>query len=316
MAVLREIKRRVKTAKNIGQVTRAMEMVSAVKMKRAQVSALSGRPYARELEKMISHLASQNNLEENKSYLILPKTINKVVLLVIAPKKGLCGGLISNLTRTVSKFIDAATTRNNIAPLLFSVDPELSAPEISLPNLDLSFVTYEAKSRKIAQLMHRPILADFHQEGKQPAIGSLRPIANFLVNLYTTGQADLILIAYSHFQSTVSQKAVIRQFLPVVSAHPITAPSNSSHAQQLVLYEPSAKEVLDSLIVRYCEAILYQIILESQAAEHSARMIAMKNAHDNAQDIVSELSLYYNKARQNAITSEISDAISAGLATG
>lgn len=275
MPALRQIKRRIKTARNISQVTRAMEMVSAVKMRKSQAAALSGRPYIESLEGMVQTLARQKNLEEKHHYLSPKDEINTVSVLVIAPQKGLCGALVSNLARTILKYVDDQKAQIN-------------------------FVTFEKKAVDIVRLCNRPNLANFTHQEKNPTPAIIRPVADFLVKLYEEGEADQILIAYTHFVNTVTQKPVIRQFLPVVPAELAPVPENRQF-----LFEPTATQVLRELLLRYCEALLYQIILEALAAEHSARMVAMKNAHDNASEIINDLTLFYNKARQEAITAEL-----------
>lgn len=287
MATIRAIKRRIKSAKNISQVTRAMEMVSAVKMRKAQETALAGRVYVEELEKMVGILASGKDLEEKSILLTTRKNVNRILLLVVAPKKGLCGALVTNLYRSVLGFVVSQT-------------------------VDVSFVTLEKKSRDIVRTFGKELLADFTISAKQPSIEFVRPISDYLVEQFMSGKVDLVLVAYTHFINTVSQKAVVKQFLPVVPQAKEETEKRGLDAT--ILFEPSASEVLDSLLVRYSEATLYQIVLEAAAAEHSARMVAMKNAHDNASDIISDLTLYYNKARQNAITSELSDAMGSRMA--
>lgn len=279
MAALRQIKRRIKTAKNISQVTRAMEMVSAVKMKKVQQQALAGRPYIDQLETMIQVLARQKNLEEKHPYLSGTQEIKKITVLVIAPQKGLCGALITNLARALIKYVDNQPAQ-------------------------ISFVTFEKKAADMVRFFKRPILANFNGKEKNPSPATVRPVADYLVKMYESGETNQVLIAYSHFVNTVTQKPSLRQFLPIPPASEELLSSNIQF-----LFEPTAQEVQRELLVRYCEALMYQIILESLAAEHSARMVAMKNAHDNAAEIIDDLTLFYNKARQEAITSELSRPI-------
>lgn len=310
MATLREIKRRIKTSKNISQVTRAMQMVSAVKMRRAQEAALAGRSYIAELEKMVGILASQTDLEEKSVLLTMPPKINRVMMLVVAPRKGLCGPLVTNLYRQIAGFMDKSKHADQAMKTLQNYDVEMAHPNINSEELDISFVTLEKKSKDIVKIFSRPLLADFNLPGKQPKMEVVQPISEFLVDQFVTKQTDMVLIAYTHFVNTVSQKAVVKQFLPVV---PSKVDSKSANSGSTIIFEPSPKEVLDGLLSRFAEAMLYQIVLEATASEHSARMVAMKNAHDNAKDIISDLTLFYNKARQNAITNELADAVSSRL---
>jgi len=309
MAATRAIKRRIRTAKNIGQVTRALEMVSAVKMRKAQQMALSGRLYIDELEKMLRVLAGKRELDSH-DYLSFPKEIKNVTVLVIGPQKGLAGALITNLTRSVLRFLDDASKKENLAESLFNSDEKTTIVPINATNAKINFVSVGKKGKDITRYAKKEVLAEFGQLGKQHTAGTIRPIADFLVELFKSKKTDLIFVAYSHFVNTVSQKAVVRQFLPVL---PFKKQSEQNSMDQNILFEPSAEQVLDSLFVRYSEAFLYQLVLESLASEHSARMVAMKNAHDNAVDIIGELTLNYNKARQNLITSELADIVSSSL---
>lgn len=286
MATIREIKRRIKSAKNISQVTRAMEMVSAVRMKKAQESALAGRAYIDELSSMVGILSGRKDLEETSPLLILPKEVKRLLLVVVGPKKGLCGPLVSNLFRQLTS--------------------ELGAKK----DLEFSFVTVEKKSRDVVKTTGHRMSADFNISGKTISIEDVRPISDYLVQQFVQGQADKVLVLYTHFVSTVSQKATVKQFLP---AMPPMETDKQEALEQSILFEPSQSEVLNELLVRYCEAGLYQIILEAAASEHSARMVAMKNAHDSASGIISDLTLFYNKARQNAITNELADTMSSRL---
>lgn len=279
MAALRQIKRRIKTAKNISQVTRAMEMVSAVKMRKLQLAALAGRPYITELETMVSALAKQQHQEESNLYLTQPARINKIAILVIAPQKGLCGALITNLSRSLFKFTQTQTA-------------------------EISFINFEKKAQEITRHFGKPVLANFNHPQKNPSPASIRPVASYLTQMFENHEVDQVLIAYTHFINTVTQKPTIKQFLPILPGNLTTESANLQ-----ILFEPSASEVLHDLILRYCEDLLYQIILESLAAEHSARMVAMKNAHDNAAEIIDDLTLFYNKARQEAITAELATGL-------
>lgn len=295
MSTIREVKRRIKTSKNISQVTRAMEMVSAVKMKRAQDAALSGRDYIQALEKMVRVLVKVTNGTENSIFLNQPKTLKNILVIVIAPKKGLCGPLIGNLQRMVSNFV--------------------------LKNKDysgshFSFVTLGKKSRDIVKIydkgaLHgKEVLADFEILEKGTELASIEPISDYAVKQLIDGSIDAVFIAYTEFISTMSQKPIVKQFLPIP---PSDNPELESDSNTVVLFEPNTHEVLESLVVKYCQAMLYHYYLESVASEHSARMVAMKSAHDSAEDIIADITLYYNKMRQNSITTELADAVSSRL---
>lgn len=306
MATLKETKRRIKTAKNIGQVTRALEMVSAVKMRRAQEAALAGREYIFELEKMLQIL-SQNGQSDYGDF-FHPRPIKKVTILLIGPQKGLVGPLAANLYRQLLRFF-AHTARETIDGSVFALTADSPSFTLRLPKeVTISIVTVEKKARDIARLTRKPIHADFGHLGRQPTLFKVRPVADFCVDLYQKQKTDLVLLAYSHFVNTVTQKAVIRQYLPVLPVGELEKESELEGKE--LLFEPSAAEVVPALFTAYAEAVLYQTVLESLASEHSSRMVAMKNAHDNAAEIVGELTLEYNQTRQNTITNELADIVS------
>lgn len=307
MAIARAIKRRIKTAKNISQVTRALEMVSAVKMRRAQASAMAGRVYMSELERIVRILSGRKDVEGHQ-FLTQPDKVKNLTLVIIGPQKGLAGALVANLSRHISQFFEKSSKQGNFENLIFT-DEAIVSPKLD-PNLSVSLISVQKKGKDISLLYKKPLLADFENLGRQPTVSALRPIADLLVKMFKENQTDLILVAYTHFVNTVTQKAVVKQFLPVLPK----VQNEEKSLGQIILFEPDANAILESLMVRYAEGLLYQIALESLASEHSARMVAMKNAHDNAQDIISNLTLSYNKARQNAITSELADIVSSQLA--
>lgn len=308
MSTLREVKRRIKTAKNIGQVTRAMEMVSAVKMRRAQDAALSGRDYILELEKMIRILAA--NKKEEYGVLFKSQKAKRITLVIVGPQKGLVGPLTTNLFRQVGRFLQLSK-QETIDGMSLNVNHQASFKLDLEKNVEITFVTVEKKAKDIARMTKKQILADFGSLGRQITLSKIRPVANYLVDLYRTKQTDVVLICYSYFVNTVTQKPVIRQFLPIL---PTGTNNEMEHIEaKELIFEPSITEVLDRLLVSYAEGLLYQIMLDSSASEHSSRMVAMKNAHDNAKEIISQLTLDYNQTRQNAITNEIADIVSGSL---
>jgi F-type H+-transporting ATPase subunit gamma len=308
MATLREIKRRIRTSKNISQVTRAMEMVSAVKMRKAQEAALRGRDYVSELTKMVGVLSGKKDLEEKSDYMTMPERISKITILVVAPKKGLCGPLVTNLLRQLTNSIEKVKRGEILDGMGSQVD--LNVSKIVNSDFDFSFVTLEKKSQDIAKSFNKPLIADFNFSGKQPTIEATRPISDFLVKQFLNKETDLVLVAYTQFVNTVSQKPVVKQFLPVM---PVSA-TGAEKSEATIIFEPSAGEVLDSLLLRYVEASLYQVALEASASEHSARMVAMKNATENAGKMIGELNLAYNKARQAAITQELAELVAGAAA--
>lgn len=289
MAQLREIKRRIKTSKNISQVTRAMETVSAVKMRKAKDAAVTGKEYSKTLEHMVKVLASQGDEEEKSIFLRQPVEIKNIILIVIAPKKGLCGSLIGNLQRSVANFVLKNETYKKA---------------------NFSFLTIGKKSNDIVKVFGKDVIATFEINERVLDINAIDSIVDYSVEQLKGGKADTIFVAFTEFINTMIQKPVIKQFLPIPA---FDLEETNEKSESLFLFEPSSAEVLDSLVLRYTKSILYQFLLESIASEHSARMVAMKSAHDAASDIVKDLSLYYNKIRQNSITTELADSISSRL---
>jgi F-type H+-transporting ATPase subunit gamma len=288
MATAREVKRRIKTSKNISQVTRAMEMVSVVKMRKAQEMALAGRSYTEELKNMLDILLSQSNGQAKSFFLTQPTNVKNILFVVIAPKKGLCGPLVGNLSRQVSSFIS---------------DSKIN------PKPEISFITIGKKSRDIVKTFGNKISADFEVFGKEPAITDIEPVSDYIIQQIKENSIDLVFGAYTDFVNTMKQDPIVRQFLPIY----LEPHQDEDKLKAEVLFEPSPSEVLESLILRYSHAMLYQFFLESVASEHSARMVAMKNAHDSAEDIISDMTLFYNKMRQNSITTELADSVSSRL---
>lgn len=291
MAQLREIKRRIKTSKNISQVTRAMETVSAVKMRKAKDMAVVGKEYTETIEKMVKVLVGQTEGEQQSVYLKQPEFVKNILVIVIAPKKGLCGSLIGNLQRAVANFV----LKNKVHE-----------------DANFSFVTIGKKSFDIVKVFNKSVLADFTVSERDLDANSIEPTIDFVVEKLTDKTIDTVFVAYTEFINTMTQKPVIKQFLPIPPQE-VEAEDDKKEQDSQFIFEPNSSEVLDSLVIRYTKSILYQYLLESIASEHSARMVAMKSAHDSADEIVTDLSLYYNKIRQNSITTELADSVSSRL---
>lgn len=271
MATQREIKRRIKSAKNIGQVTRALEMVSAVKMKKAQSLAAAGRPYTDELFDVMGQLAGR--MRDQTHPLMTPAAKKeRVLMLIVAPERGLAGPLVSNLTRTVLKEIEKETA-------------------------EVKLVVWGKKGRNIALKTRKMIVADF-SDSKLAFGERINAVVSFLTKEFLEKRADVVKIAYSRFVNTMSQKAEVVPFLPITNL--FTKAGESSF-----IFEPSVGEVLEAVLHQYVERTVTQLVLDNSASEHSARMVAMKNAHENAADISHSLGLLYNKTRQTAITNEL-----------
>ena len=281
MASLKQIKRRIKTAKNIAQITKAMEMVAASKMKRAQNQALASKPYAAKLYSVTAGLANLP-AENLHPFLFANKEQQEkqTLFVVIASEKGLCGSLVSNLGRE----------------LLTLTEPN-----------NLRFITLGKKARDLILRINGQILAHFELGLSQPKFEIVPSVVNIITEKFLHNEVKNVFALYTDFINTMSQKSTIKQLLPVTDISPL----NSGFTDYL--FEPSPAAILDTLLPHYLEMEIYQIILEAYASEQSARMVAMKNATDNASEITQELTLIYNKLRQTAITNEIADIVTASL---
>ena len=291
-----EIKRRIKSIKSTKKITRAMQMVSAAKMRKAQLATLASRSYADLAWQIITNLSSKvdpkyHRLLQKPESKINPK---KIGVILITSNRGLIGGFNTNLTNTLKKYIS---------------EHELVA----------EFVSVGKKGREALVRMKENVLADFPKHDKAVSIKEIEPISQLIVSEYLSGKYEKIVLVYTHFVSTISQKPIVKQVLPFTSTnHQKDLPKTTSdiHDQSRVLhfeytFEPSPDSVLEYLVPRILESQIYQAILESDASEHSARMVMMKNATDAATELVDDLTLAYNQLRQANITKELSE-ITAG----
>ncbi|WP_411826958.1 ATP synthase F1 subunit gamma [Luteolibacter sp. AS25] len=275
MANLRDIRRRIKSVKNTAQITRAMQLVAAAKMKKAQDQAMAGRDYASQLNAVLSDI-STNFSEEASHPLLEVREGNRELVLVVSTDKGLCGPLNTN----VAKKMRASTSK------------------------DAEYVTVGRKLRVMLEKTEKTILADYSVNDPVP-FADARAIAAFLTKQFTDGKCDKVSIVYTRFVNTLTQVPEVMQLLPV------TPPDQTADSGAIdgdcsdSLFEPSPEEVLASILPLYVNFQVYQALLESRATEHSARMVAMKAATDNAKKFIKELTLQYNKVRQAAITAEL-----------
>jgi F-type H+-transporting ATPase subunit gamma len=276
MADIRKIRGRIKGVENIGRITRAMEMIAASKMRKAQERGLAGRPYSEKIEQVIADLAAlpETSLQHP---LLQWREAEKITVIHVTPDRGLCGGLNGNLNRELSGYI------------------------LKAPGKTVEVVTVGKKGRDFARRSGLNLVAEFANLGDAPAFIDTLPISNIAINDYATGKTDRVVVCYAHFVSTLTQKPVMKQILPVEPAV-ITGGSNVEY-----IYEPDAAQVLGTLLPRFVEMEIYHAILEAIASEQSARMVAMRNAEESAQELLGELTLLYNKARQEAITTELLD---------
>ena len=276
MADIRQIDRRRKSVKSIAKITHAMEMIAASKMKKAQDRGLAGRPYSEKITEVIASLAALY-AKGQAHPLLSVRPVHKVGIIHITPNRGMCGGLVGNINRKVLAF------------------------ERSLGK-DTTYITVGKKGMDAMRRTGRKVKADF-VFNDSPAYLETLPITRLAIDGFNSGEFDEVYVSYTKFVNTMTQEPVLVRLLPVEAAER-AAGTNLEYT-----YEPNAAAVLDKLLPRYAEARVYQNILESIASEFSARMIAMKNATENAKEIVEELGLQYNKARQESITTEMLDII-------
>ena len=300
MSSVKLIKRRIRSSKNIAQITKAMEMVSASKMRRAQELALSSRPYSEKMVEIITALAlkAQNQLDH---FLLKDPRPNwpedrpfNLLILLLSTDKSLCGGLNSNLFRGLEFWLKNLKISYNLPA-----------------NTKLTFITIGRKAKEHILKSGRLLLAEFGQFGDKPKFLDILPISKMVIDGFKKDDFQMSFMAYMEFISTISQKLSVKQLLPI-RAEEITVQTEETTTDYL--FEPEAEEIFSKLLPQYIELQLYHVLLESVASEHSARMVAMKNANDNALEIVDELTLEYNQARQTKITNELLDVISARMA--
>jgi F-type H+-transporting ATPase subunit gamma len=271
MANLRDIRRRIKSVKNTAQITRAMQLVAAAKMKKAQDQALAGRDYSLQLNGVLQDISE--GFGENATHPLLERRPgNRELVLVISTDKGLCGPLNTNLARKL---------RGSVAA-------------------DADYVTVGRKLRIMLEKLGKNLLADFSVKDPVP-FADARAIAKLLSKQFTDGNYDKVSIAFTRFVNTLSQEPEVVQLLPVV---PPTEFADATHTQDF-LFEPTPADVLGAILPLYVNFKVFQALVEARASEHSARMVAMKAATDNAKKFIKELTLEYNKVRQAAITSEL-----------
>lgn len=300
MSSVKLIKRRIRSSKNIAQITKAMEMVSASKMRRAQELALASRPYSEKMVEIITALAlkAKNQLDH---FLLKDPRPNwpedkpfNVLILLLSTDKSLCGGLNSNLFRGLESWLKD-----------LKVIAKLPA------NTKLTFITIGKKAKEHILKSNRLLSAEFGQFGDKPKFMDILPISKMVIEGFKKDEFQMSFMAYMEFISTISQKLAVKQLLPI-RAEEITIETEKLTTDYL--FEPRAEDIFSKLLPQYIELQLYHVLLESVASEHSARMVAMKNANDNALDIVSELTLEFNQARQAKITNELLDVVSARMA--
>ncbi len=287
MAGSKEIRTKIKSVENTRKITRAMEMVAAAKMRKSQQRMRAARPYAEKIRQVAAHLSHANS-EYKHPYLVKRDVVKNVGIILVTSDKGLCGGLNTNVLRlVVSRMKEFEKNNTGI-----SVTP--------IGNKGFSFM-----SRIGAKIQSHLIGL-----GDTPRIEAMIGTVKVMLDAYVAGEVDAIYLSYNHFVNTMKQEPVFEQLLPLSDAN-LSTESKSSWDY---IYEPDAQSVIDQMLLRYVESLVYTAISENQAAEQSARMVAMKAASDNAKTVIGELKLIYNKARQAAITKEISEIVAGAAA--
>jgi F-type H+-transporting ATPase subunit gamma len=291
MANTQDIRRRIKSIRNTSQITKALQMVAASKMRKAQMAALAGRPYSSLMNRVLVSL--QQRTDPKLHPLLQVREVKRELVVILSTDKGLAGALNTNLFREAVKF-DAEKT---------------------------IYVTSGAKARQFIVRTRRELIADFPLKDA-PAPTETKEISRFCVEKFLSGEVDRVSVLYTHFINTINQKPVVQTLLPIERfdlphAAAIAAPSDGSNDPMLGYeFEPTAEAVLDIMLPYYLHYQIYQMVLDARASEHSSRMVAMKNATDNAKQFIKDLTLEYNKMRQASITTELLEISTAQMAVG
>ncbi|SDX46242.1 F-type H+-transporting ATPase subunit gamma [Allochromatium warmingii] len=286
MAGAKEIRTKIASIKSTQKITKAMQMVAASKMRKAQDRMAASRPYAEKMLQVISHLANATP-EYRHSFMAIERPRKRVGYIVVSSDRGLCGGLNSNLFRRLIAEIKEQRTAG-IEPV---------------------FCTIGTKALGFFKRFGGEVKAQATHLGDKPHVEDLVGTVKVMLDAFEAGEIDAIYVVGNEFVNTMTQRPVIRQLVPLVPGEREAMPDHWDY-----IYEPDAKSVLDALLTRYIESLVYQAVVENSACEQAARMVAMKAASDNAGNLIGELQLVYNKARQAAITQEISEIVSGAAA--
>src|SRR5437868_806579 len=292
MANTQDIRRRIKSIRNTAQITKAMQMVAASKMRRAQQHALAGRPYAALMNRVLVSL--QKRTDPTLHPLLQIREIKKELVLIISTDKGLAGALNRNLFREVANFDQSKT----------------------------AFVVTGKKARQFVARTKRELLADFELKDS-PSFVETKAISKFATEKFLNREVDKVSVLYTHFINTINQRPVVQTLLPVSSfdlpkKHDESAEGADEQVDPMLgyIFEPNAETVLDVMLPYYLQYQVFQMMLDARASEHSARMVAMRNATDNANQFIKDLTLEYNKMRQAGITTELLEIATAQMTLG
>jgi F-type H+-transporting ATPase subunit gamma len=286
MAGGREIKTKIKSVQNTRKVTRALEMVSASKIRKAQDRMKASRPYARMMRQIVGHVAKANT-DYVHPFMVERKDVKRVGYIIVSTDRGLCGGLNSQMFRRI--LADMRVWQEK--------------------GVEINLVCVGQKAATFFRRLKVNMLASVTHLGEQPHVDQLIGVIKVMLDGFEAGNIDRVFLCYNDFINTMAQRPVQDQLLPL----PADEALDSKHSWDY-LYEPDAKTVLNHVVTRYVESLVYQAVLENLASEHAARMVAMKSASDNANKLIETLQLIYNKARQAAITQEISEIVGGAAA--
>jgi F-type H+-transporting ATPase subunit gamma len=288
MASGKEIRNKIKSVQNTKKITKAMEMVAASKMRKAQDRMRAARPYAEKIRRLAANLSAANITDYKHPFLVKKDDVKRVGLIVVTTDKGLCGGLNTNTLRTGLNALKDWESKG-------VTDMRVTC----IGNKGLGFM----------QRLGAKVVSHVTQLGDTPHLEKLIGPVKVMIDAFQNGELDEVHLVYSRFINTMKQESQLEQLLPLTGERLGTPEGNWDY-----LYEPDAQVVIDELLVRYVEALVYQAVAENMASEQSARMVAMKAASDNAGSVIGELQLVYNKTRQAAITKELSEIVGGAAA--
>ena len=283
MATLRQIRQRIRSVKNISQVTRAMEMIAAAEMRRAQQATLASRNYSEKARMVMQYVATEPGRGKNLHPLLEERTqVNAMAVVLYTADRGLAGAYNVNVIRKATDFIRPFEKENK----------------------PIHFITVGKRGRDLMRRFGKQVVADFSDMGTRPEIVQVSALARAALDEFLSGRADQVHLAYTDFVNVLKQTPTIKQILPIEQAE-----IKREGPPQVYLYEPNAEQILAEVLPRFVEVQIYQALLESIASEQAARMVAMRNATDNAKELIESLTLLRNKVRQASITKEILDIV-------
>jgi len=288
MPGMKEIRNKIKSVQNTRKITKAMEMVAASKMRKAQERMRAARPYSEKIRNICANLAKANP-EYRHEYMVKRQAIRNAGVIVVTTDKGLCGGLNTNILRAVTnKF-----------------------KELEATGAKVQATAIGGKGLGFLNRMNAKVVSQVTQMGDTPHLEKLIGAIKVQLDAYVAGEVDAVYLAFTRFVNTMKQEPVVEQLLPLATER---LEADAGATSWDYLYEPDPKAVIDDLLVRYVEALIYQAVAENMASEQSARMVAMKAASDNAKTVINDLQLTYNKARQAAITKELAEIVGGAAA--